>query len=92
MIFLTATALGTGLMTAAVLAPVSYIAAAITSPLVASLATVLAGLLIAQRNTGVGAPALDLDGQADEMVAALKSVAVQAQTAASAPAASHKAA
>lgn len=74
MIFLAATALGSGVITAFVLAPVSKLAAIVVTPLVASLATVLAGAILAHRRTTYEAAVIELDMQTDAMVTALKGV------------------
>lgn len=75
MIFLAATALGTGVIAALALAPISSLAAVVVTPLVASLATVLAGAVLAHRRTTYEAAIVELDVQTDAMVAALKGVA-----------------
>lgn len=79
MIFLAATALGSGIVTAVTLAPVSSLAAIVTAPLVASLATVLAGVVLAHRRTADAAALLAMDAQTDTMVSALRSVAQRAE-------------
>lgn len=84
MVFLTATALGSGIITAVALAPISYLAALVATPLVASLATVLAGAVLAYRQTAHEALLLKLDVQTDAMVASLGSAAGHAKRAASA--------
>lgn len=77
MIVLVATALGSGIVTAIALAPISKLAALIVTPLVASLATVLAGATLAYRRTAHDDALLALDAQTDAMVAALKGVSAQ---------------
>lgn len=77
MIVLIAAALVSGLATAAMLAPVSALAALIIAPLAASASAILACIFIAWRNTrgDLGPP--DLETQADAMVAVLCDVAQQ---------------
>ncbi|KIU32419.1 hypothetical protein SR39_15315 [Methylobacterium radiotolerans] len=77
MIVLIAAAIVSGLATAAILAPVSALAAMIIAPLAASASAILACIFIAWRNTrdDVGPP--DLEAQADAMVAVLCEVAQQ---------------
>ncbi|MGC5778718.1 hypothetical protein [Methylobacterium sp. NFXW15] len=82
MIVLVATALGSGIVTAVTLAPMSKLAALIVTPLVASLATVLAGAALAYRRTAYDDSLLALDAQTDAMVATLKSVSGQAPSSA----------
>lgn len=83
MVFLAATALGSGIITAVALTPVSPLAAFVATPLVASLATVLGGAALAYRRTVHEAVLLKLDAQTGAMVAALKGVAIQADHSAS---------
>jgi hypothetical protein len=84
MIVLLAAALGSGLVTVALLAPISLLAAAIIAPLIASTAAVLACFLIAWRSTQEPSAIL-IDAQTDAMVASLRDVAHQAQGRSSAP-------
>ncbi|MEE7490241.1 hypothetical protein ACU4GR_30995 [Methylobacterium oryzae CBMB20] len=81
MIVLIAAALVSGLATAAMLAPVSALAALIIAPLAASASAILACIFIAWRNTrgDLGPP--DLETQADAMVAVLCDVAQQGKIA-----------
>jgi hypothetical protein len=80
MIFLAATAIGGGLLTAILLAPFSYLAVLVTAPLVASALTILAGLLVAWRSASLEVTRSSLDEQSDRMVAALRTVAIRAET------------
>ncbi|SDM99536.1 hypothetical protein SAMN05216360_1059 [Methylobacterium phyllostachyos] len=82
MLILVAAALGGGLATAALLGPVSPLAALITAPFVASAMAVLASFLLAwrgSRETSV------LDAQTDAMVAALRTLTEQASPTSPAP-------
>lgn len=79
MILLVAAAIGSGLVTAIVLAPLSPLAALLTAPLVASVATGLACLLIGWSSARDGRTVTVLDEQADAMVAALRVVADHAK-------------
>jgi hypothetical protein len=95
MVFLLATALSSGFLTAIALAPISKLAAVMVTPLVASVATGLAGAIIAYRSEADNVVTFDLDAQTDAMVEALRGVAHQAHpsaTASTAPEKTHKAA
>lgn len=80
MILLIAAAMGGGLVTAAILAPLSPLAALITAPFVASAMAVLACLLIGWRSARNSQAMPVLDAQTDARVATLREVAQQAQT------------
>ena len=82
MLFLVVAALGGGVATAALLGPVSPLAALITAPFVASAMAILASFLLAWRS-GRETPALD--AQTDAMVAALRTLTEQANPAVPAP-------
>ena len=86
MILLIAAAIGSGLVTAVVLAPLSPLAALLTAPLVASVATGLACLLIGWRSARAGGDVTVLDEQADAMVAALRAAADHAKAVSPTPA------
>lgn len=81
MLFLVVAALGGGLATAAVLGPVSPLAALITAPFVASAMAILASFLLAWRGSRGGRETPVLDAQADVMVAALRTLTEQASSA-----------
>ncbi len=85
MFVLLAAGIGTGLVTAALLIPVSLLAALIITPLVASTSALLACFLIAWRNTREDGRPQALDHQTDAMVAALRGVAGQAAATSPAP-------
>lgn len=78
MLFLVAAALGGGVVTAAVLGPVSPFVALITAPLMASVMAVLAAFLVAWRSSHDGRETPILDAQTDAMVAALRTLTEQA--------------
>ena len=82
MLFLVVAALGGGVATAALLGPVSPLAALITAPFVASAAAVLASVLLVWRRSRDGRDRPILDAQADAMVAALRTLTDQANAAA----------
>ena len=86
MIVLVAAAIGSGLVTAVVLAPLSPLAALITAPLVASATAMLACLLIAWHSTRDTRDVSVLDERTDAMVAALREVADHAKAVSPAPA------
>ncbi len=81
MVFLAATALGSGIVTAVALAPISNLAALVATPLVASLATVLAGAALAHRRMAHEALLLKLGVQTDAMVASLTGATAHAERA-----------
>lgn len=85
MFFLVVAALGGGLATAALLGPVSPLAALITAPFVASALAILASFLLAWRGSRGGRETPVLDTQADAMVAALRTLTEQAGPAGPAP-------
>ena len=85
MFLLIAAGIGGGLAAAALLVPVSLLAALIIAPLVASATAILACFLIAWRNTEESREPLDLDAQTDVMVAALREVAQRATSASPIP-------
>ncbi|MCJ2088102.1 hypothetical protein MKK88_19250 [Methylobacterium sp. E-005] len=85
MLFLVAAALGGGVATAALLGPISPLAALITAPFTASAVAVLASFLMVWRGSRDGRDAPILDGQTDAMVAALRTLTEQANPAAPAP-------
>ncbi|MBE7197034.1 MAG: hypothetical protein INR70_04425 [Parafilimonas terrae] len=85
MLFLVAAALGGGVATAALLGPISPLAALITAPFAASAAAVLASFLVAWRSSRDGRETPILDVQTDAMVAALRTLTEQANPAAPAP-------
>ncbi len=85
MLVLVVAALGGGVATAALLGPVSPLAALITAPFVASAAAVLASFLMVWRGSRDGRDTPILDAQADAMVAALRTLTDQANAAAPAP-------
>jgi hypothetical protein len=76
---LVAAAIGSGLVTAIISAPLTPLAALLAPPMVASVATEFAYLLIGWRNTRDGRETLVLDGRTDAMVAALREAAQHAQ-------------
>ena len=77
MLLLVAVAIGSGLAAAALLAPISILAALIIAPLAGSVAAILACFAIAWRSTGGVRKRPSLDVQTDAMVAALREVAQQ---------------
>lgn len=85
MLLLVAVAIGSGLVTAAVLTPISVLAALIIAPLAASVAAILAGLLIAWRGAEGERQTRALNVQADAMVAVLRDVAQQGDAASPVP-------
>lgn len=78
MLFLVAAAFGGGLAAAALLGPVSPLAALITAPFVASAMAILASFLLAWRGSRDGREMPVLDAQTDAMVAALRTLTEQA--------------
>jgi hypothetical protein len=85
MLLLVAVAIGSGLTAAALLAPISILAALVIAPLVASTAAILACIVVVWRNTGDERRRRSLDGQTDAMVAALRDVAQQGAAASPVP-------
>ena len=85
MLFLVVAALGGGLATAALLGPVSPLAALITAPFVASAMAILASFLLAWRSSRDVRKTPVLDAQADAMVAALRTLTEQASPTVPAP-------
>ena len=85
MLFVVAAALGGGVATAALLGPVSPLAALITAPFIASATALLASFLVAWRRSRGGSEMPIPDVQTDAMVAALRTLADQAKPAAPAP-------
>ncbi len=79
MFVLIAAAMGGGLATAALAHPLGPAWAAAAVPLGGSAAALLAAVLLAQRHDADTA-AVDLDGQADLMTAALREIAAQGRT------------
>ncbi|MGU3667878.1 hypothetical protein ACLBX9_27140 [Methylobacterium sp. A49B] len=77
MLLLVAVAIGSGLLAAVVLTPISALAALIIAPLIASMAAIVACFAIAWQSTGGGRQVKALDAQTDAMVAALRDVAQQ---------------
>lgn len=75
MIVLIAAGIASGLTTAAILTPVSPLAALVIAPLAASMSVVLACILIAWRNARYDLGPSDLEVETDSMVAALCEVA-----------------
>jgi hypothetical protein len=68
MFVLIAVGISSGLLAAAALAPVSFLAAVIIAPLISSATAILACFLIAWRNTAETGQSLQLDAQTDAMV------------------------
>jgi hypothetical protein len=85
MLLLVAVAIGSGLVTAVVLTPISALAALIIAPLIASMAAILACFAIAWQSTGGDHRGTALDAQTDAMVAALRDVAQQGAAASPIP-------
>lgn len=85
MFVLIAVGISSGLLAAAMLAPVSFLAALIIAPLVSSAAAILACFLIAWRNTADTRQSLQLDAQTDAMVVVLRDVAQKAAAVSPAP-------
>ncbi|MEL6059238.1 MULTISPECIES: hypothetical protein [unclassified Methylobacterium] len=85
MLFVVAAALGGGVATAALLGPISPLAALITAPFIASATALLASFLVAWRGSRDGWETPIRDRQTDAMVAALRTLAEQAKPAAPAP-------
>ncbi|GJE13804.1 MULTISPECIES: hypothetical protein [Methylobacterium] len=80
MLLLVAVAIGSGLVAAAILAPISLLAALIVAPLAGSFAAVLGCFAIAWRSTGSHRARPSLDAQTDAMVASLRGIAQQGAT------------
>lgn len=85
MIVLLAVAIGTGIVTAALLMPIGVMTAILVAPLAASLAVALAGLLMAWRITIRDRSQRALDAQTRAMVAALRSVVQRTEKTSPAP-------
>lgn len=85
MLLLVAVAIGSGLTAAAILAPISILAAFLIAPLVASVAAILACIVVVWRSTDDERRRRSLDGQTDAMVAALRDVAQQGAVASPVP-------
>ena len=85
MLLLVAVAIGTGFSAAALLAPVSILAALISAPLAGSAAAMLACFVIAWRTVESERTRHALDIQTDAMVAALRDVAQQGNAASPVP-------
>lgn len=85
MLLLVAVAIGSGLVAAAILAPISVLAALVIAPLAGSIAAILACFVIAWRSTGDDRQRQSLDDQTDAMVAALRDVAQQGAAASPIP-------
>lgn len=88
MLLVVAAALGGGVATAALLGPISPLAALITAPFIASATALLASFLVAWRRSRDAWEAPIPDAQTDAMVAALRTLAEQAKPVAPAPRAS----
>ncbi|WP_267361462.1 MULTISPECIES: hypothetical protein [unclassified Methylobacterium] len=85
MLFVVAAALGGGVATAALLGPVSPLAALITAPFIASATALLASFAVAWSRSRNASENQVSDLQTDAMVAALRTLAEQAKPAAPAP-------
>ena len=85
MFVLIAVGISSGLLAAAALAPVSFLAAVVIAPLISSATAILACFLIAWRNTAETGQPLQLDAQTDAMVVALRDVAQKAAAVSPAP-------